>query len=494
MSIKSIIRAIQKRGLGDNAVSTMEDRAASQQRQKIRRSLARDWNLNGLSTKRRIQAKRAIKKISRRGKVYNADVKLGKKEEALLHRRMRESKVLNNLFPSRLSAGGWQLLKDRDPSKDVIIDLEKFSFLDDPQATLNGFKQIAEAEALAAGAKINFQDKYCLDVSPYMLLTEIWHRMMPVFEGGKMDIPVQKALAAVGVLQEMNIGVAGLSDLEDVWSFPLERRRAAGESRSRTREIDAQRREVVIDQFCDAVDDWFDKIDMELTGHGRGWIKNILGELLENAERHSDGDRRDGTWSLSGFMARRQETSGSWTFHVRLGILNLGDTFSESLKRAMPETSDSIDKYVDAMKLKGAVQSVETLRTLAGLQDGVTCVPEVDRDGRGGYGLQEMLELVSELGATEVEDWKPRVTIISGGACIQLRHPYIMGERKDDANGARVLWCNDLNSIEVVPDPSYVYDLNVPLPGTAISIGFTLDEQYYNPADSGGHSDGIDKS
>ena len=41
----------------------------------------------------------------------------------------------------------------------------------------------------------------------------------------------------------------------------------------------------------------------------------------------------------------------------------------------------------------------------------------------------------------------------------------------------RVQWFNEKNSATIPPDPEYVFDLDAKLPGTAISIGFSLDPE-----------------
>ena len=244
-----------------------------------------------------------------------------------------------------------------------------------------------------------------------------------------------------------------------------------------------QSRELAADYFCDAINQWLGRpeIKLELNQNGNAWIKGLLGELLENAERHSDGDRRDGSWAISGFLARRQqEGSENWHYRAHIGIVSIGDTFDKSLSRALPDMQDQMNQYVHRMKAQHAPQSHETLKTLIALQDGVTCAAEADTAGRGGYGLQDMLEFVNLLGGTSSGDHQPRVTIISGSSCIMLRTPYIIGNRNEGPTSPRVLWCNENNSNKDVPDESYVFDLSPGLPGTAISIGFILDPEYFN--------------
>lgn len=439
--------------------------------------------MRGLSNRERADRERAIRKIARKRirALKRGGIRLSLSDNLLLLQRLRPSKLLDRLYPERLNEGVWLDLRSRRPDIAAApIKLENFSFLDDPVSTIVGLRKVAEAEARSAIARIDFCDEHCLDVVPFMLLAECWSEMLPVFEGGRMNIPMQKVLAAVGVQHAMGIGLGGVTEFSDVWTFPLYRRRRKGTTSSRTPFLDAQTREIATDHFCAALDEWLSQLDISLNSRGVAWIKQILGELLENAERHADGDRGDGPWAVSGFMARREEGNDKEViFRAHIGIVNLGDTFSESLMRATDSVRRALDEYVLLMRNLGALQSAATLRTLAALQDGITCDPEADNDDRGGYGLQEMLDLVSLLGHTPVSDRLPRITIVSGSSCIRLRHPYLKGTRMDGPDSPRVLWCNNTNSRNQPPDPSFVFDLQPGLPGTAISIGFVLDPSYF---------------
>lgn len=313
-----------------------------------------------------------------------------------------------------------------------------------------------------------------------------------------MEPPVQKVLSVVGLQSALRIQFNGVDNYSNVWSFPLQRRRPRGSSSSKRAALDVQKREVVADRFCDALDRWLEQpeISRELNQEGRGWIKNILGEILENAERHSDGYRQDGEWSVSGFMVRRKDReTDAWFYKVFIGIVSIGDTIYQSFERASSEIKEKIKTYIKRMHSRGCRISAETLTTLVALQDGVTSVSEADEQGRGGYGLQEMLDLVNILGNTEHETLKPRVTIISGRSCIKLRTPYVRGQRMGSEMSPRVLWCNDANSNADPPDERFVFDLACGIPGTVISIGFILDPDYLNGSDSpDGAGDACDRT
>lgn len=496
-SLKDLIQRIQRqRSASAENGSDFNDHILHKKMAKERRRIEKDWQVSGLERVARTGFKRRAKDIVRRRyKSKQSFQETSLEQRVLLLRTKRPSILLDFLYPQRNHKNGWLEMPRRDPTRETVIKLRDFSLLENPKGTMDGLRRIAEAEATVLEAKIDFEDTYCLDVTPFMLLMECWGQMLPVFEGGKMERPMQKVLVALGIPQAMGISVNAVTDFDNVWAFPLCRRRGAGSTKSKAPFTDVQTREIANDEFCISLDEWLNEVGMELTDKGVSWIKNILGELLENAERHSDGDRMDGTWSVSGCMVRREDqATGEWKLQVYIGIANLGDTFSQTLDRAGQEVQQKLAAYVKDMRKIGAVQSDETLRTLAALQDTVTCVADADEADRGGYGLQEMIELVNALGGTQDSQRKPRITIVSGSSCIQLRDPYIRGQRVGGEHEPRLLWCNEENSRHRAPDQGYVYDLDTVLPGTAISIGFSLDEDYYSRIREQGGDDGHSQS
>lgn len=399
----------------------------------------------------------------------------------LLAHRYKESKLLSGLIADRKQ--NWlPLLKRTRPDASVEIEIQNFSFIDNPIETLRAIKAIALAECRCVNSYIHFKDDFCQDVAPYLVLAEAWPAMAHIFRGGKMNLPVQKMIDAVGLRKSLGMTFKGLSNHDDLWAFPIQRRRPTGSSTSKDRFLAPQSHEKVTDRFCDAIDDWLGRpeINQSLTIEGRGWIGGIITEMLDNAERHADPENKDGEWSIAGFMARRIEDDEP-VYRCYLAFMSIGATISESLLTCLPSTAGQIQNYCDRhARYDGYGPSVEALRTLYALQDTVTRDPEADSNGRGGFGFQEVMRFVHELGGTSKPGREPRITIISGSACIQLRPPYIMGTRAATAGSPRVLWCNAENSPMVAPDPAFVFDMQERLAGTIISVAFTLDPDYLN--------------
>ena len=395
----------------------------------------------------------------------------------LLAAPFRSSPLLDGLLQNRREL--WRSARTRmRPKVMTEIKLDVFSFLDDPEMTMRALKRIAQSECEDLEALINFPDGFCTDIAPYLVLSELWPTMAPVFRGGHMSVPTQKVIEAVGLRKALDMRLRGVTDLRDIWAFPLQRRRPADTSTSVDRYLEPQSREKVADRFCDAVDVWLGRpeIRRELTPEGRAWITSIIGELLDNAERHARPVTKDGDWSTAAFLARRNEGSET-VYRCYMAFLSVGETIGESLRTCAPRVGRELDRYCNMHEtLAKRGQSRDTLRTLFALQDGVTR----DDDDRGGVGFQEVMQFVNELGGTPKQGHEPRITIVSGSSCITLKPPYILGQRRDDPSDPRVIWFNPENSPTVPPDRAHVFDLSERFGGTIISVAFTLDPDYLN--------------
>jgi hypothetical protein len=337
-------------------------------------------------------------------------------------------------------------------------------------------KQLAAIGCTATNARLHFKDSHCLDIGAYLVLGEVWPCLSPFFSGGRMAPTIQKVMEGVGLRRLMNMRLRAVRDLNDIWAFPVRQRRPFGEHRSEKWIFEAQRDQVAADELCDAVDEWLGVPDPphELTEEGRAWISTIILELLNNAQRHSDPETGDGSWAVAAFMAKTSK-NGVDVFQCHIGILSVGATIHESLRTCSPATAKDLDDYV-ALHSRTKI-SVETLRTVVALQDGVTRDPAASAHHRGGVGLQDVLELVSLLGGTSSPGREPRLTIVSGRSCISLKSPYMVGARKSEG-GPRVLWFNRSNVVSDPPDGLHVYDLPEHFAGTIISVVFTLDGAY----------------
>jgi len=399
------------------------------------------------------------------------------------------SLLLDRLDPDRPRK--WRKILARRYRREFLrVSLKDFDFLDNPVGTIKQLIALSTAEREEVSAYLDFEDKHCHDIGAFLVMAEIWPQLSQIFLGGRMGAPVQKVLDAVGLGRELKIRLNAVSDHKDVWPFEIRRRRTRGTTSSEFAQLQPQGREQLNDRLVELMDRWLavasaniggdTEMIWELSGQGRANIANMIGEILDNAERHSV-EGGDGDWSMAAFMAKRTRPDGPPQMKCYLSFLSVGRSIAETLENAPAQMKEFCAGYARAHARAG--QSYETLTTIAALQDGITSVHDAARSLRGGTGLQDTLEFVGELGGAPQPTADVRVTIVSGMSCIRLRHPLLVGRR--DKNDRRVQWCNAANDPLYPPDYDVAFDLPAHFAGTLVSVAFTLDPSLFVPEDDG---------
>ncbi|MHA3977430.1 hypothetical protein ACW9UR_07095 [Halovulum sp. GXIMD14794] len=432
-----------------------------------------------------IARKRFAKKKSRQLIVR---AKRGLASEAILRNthvdillsKKKESFLLSGLKPNRDDA--WRGIGTRIRTRKCRrIEVKNFSFLRHPVETVNSLAELAEAEADCLAANIDFGDFQCLDIGPWLVFAVMKPDMAPIFVGGQISNPMSKVVVALGLHKALSISVSPTwSGEKDIWAFPLQRRRAAGASLSPTMHLEPQSHEKVGDLLCEQISSWLTaSADQELTSYGRRIVKIIVGETLDNAERHSRPDYpNDGDWMVSGMMVRRPNGLGE-TFHCQLAFLSVGSSISETISTCPPSIKARMEEYVKRHKraLASYRFSEEHLRTLFALQPEVTRDAEAFNEGRGGTGFSDIISLFADLAGIESGENDATLAVVSGRSCLHIRFPYCAS---DEANGhkARETWLNDINSPAEPPNLENVVELPREIRGTLVTMGFSLDRDY----------------
>lgn len=403
--------------------------------------------------------------------------------EVLAFRR-RASTIVDHLNPDR--AKKWLGPLDRAKKGATLeITLENLSFVDHPDTALDAIVALLRAEMGAREIRVHFDDDRCLDISPYLILGLLWGEMVPIFSGGRITNEMQKVIEAVRLRTALKMRrFPFLRPIEDVHAFPVHRRRPANSSRSPTRYLDPQTREKVQDNFVETLNDWLgqDGVDEELTPDGRANIKNIIGEVLDNAERHSVPVSMDGDWTFGGFMAVRTEEDGTQRYHCSIAFISIGASIADSLQTSSAAVAQAVDAYVARHR---HITPIAVLRTVMAVQDGITRVAQSSDENRGGTGFQEVFDMVCELGATDKDGCDPKITIISGEACLKLHHPYFQGVRaENDPYAPREIWFNEANDSQLPPDASHAFALKRSFPGTIVTMSFYLDGGHLRGGDN----------
>lgn len=433
---------------------------------KLRRMILRREQRSSRSPSR---SKKVVRKIVIRRR---AEKRVRYSKEALLA-RFQDSEILECLVPNRKAL--WRKLTRR--RQGVRVSCKNFSLIDNPIATLNVLRNIAVAECEAVGFSIDFEDRYVDDVGPYLLLGAMRQNMAPVTAGGRVSGPIAKVLEAVGLHEFLRMRSLRKVPIDDVWPLPLRERRASGTSSSKNIAVEPTTVEITADQLVRQVDSWLGKVDPpeELTLYGSGKIKGMIGEILNNAERHGRLGG-DGDWVTAGFMARRQMSVRGDTQYLHichLSLMNTGRSFAETIRDAPAEIVEQIDRY--ASLHQGCGLSANTLSTVFAMQDGISRILQGDGNPSGGTGMMDIVEFANEVGRIPAPDMRPKVVIISGRSYIKFDGAYSRGQ--PDGTGRRLQWFNPRNDVMGAPDNDFVMDLPYAFPGTLITMRFVLDGQ-----------------
>lgn len=399
-------------------------------------------------------------------------------EQELLHAEYRESPLLSSFLPKR--AKSW--ISPTNRKLTTSISATNFSLLDDPKSTLKTLADIVRFEGIAKSARLNFDDKRVLDVSPYLLLGLLSSRMAPFISGGKISHGTQKVIEAVELrdfigIEPFNNG----HDRLDVWPFSLQRRHPQSDTSAVAGEsISFQK---LSDRLVDAVNEWLAALPepRTLSGEAMGQISNIATETLNNAERHSR-DGGNGDWVVAGFMARRRvdedgETYPSYSldhwYDCHLAFVNRGRPICDAVMTTpSSDVKSQILDYQKRHKSKSGC-SKETLATAFAMQDNISSKPH----NAGGKGMMTIVEVTNALSLKDIEVKKPKITILSGKSCLMFRGEYCGFHRLDGERAGRTQYFNPSQDIEKPPSNEHVFDLDVQFPGTVIAVRFTLDPE-----------------
>lgn len=396
--------------------------------------------------------------------------------------RYAQSILLNGLVPDRRK--NWVSVATRLKTRvRDEIDVTDFSFLTHPVRTMAMFAKIAEAESKALAVRVNFDDPKCTDIGPWLLLSVMRQKMAPIFTGGRMENSLSKVISELQLDTALRMQVSPLfSDEKEIWAFPVQRRREAGSSsKDNNFHLPPQKAEKVGDELCAAVNVWIDEcVGQELTRSGRNLVKKIVGESLDNAERHSRPEHEnDGDWMTSGFMARRQRDDGKSLFRCHLAFLSVGSSVAETVATCDPKIRQQMDNYCNMHRssLKGMKFADEHLRTVFALQDTVTRDRTATAERRGGTGFGDVIHFFGDLAGSDGQTSDATLAVVSGRTCIHIGFPHvdnvgpILGKPRN-------IWLNDENSSKVPPDQKNVFELENDFCGTLITMGFTLDPDY----------------
>ena len=208
----------------------------------------------------------------------------------------------------------------------------------------------------------------------------------------------------------------------------------------------------------------------ELTADAEDNLYKVIGEILINAEEHSDMNKR---YSIGYFQTAGDSLADCEEGIFNLVIFNFGQTIYEKFKD--PDCPNQT--VVNQMKLLSEAYTSrnffmtskfeeETLWTLYSLQEGVTS----HKDWKRGNGSIRFIDSFFKLKGNSTHDQVSKMTIMSGNARIVFDGTYAIiekpktGQRKP----SKLMTFNNSGGFDEQPDKKFVNFADNYFPGTMI--------------------------
>jgi hypothetical protein len=234
-------------------------------------------------------------------------------------------------------------------------------------------------------------------------------------------------------------------------------------------------REIDITQTVDYIINCLKVMNKTLTGPAETNLYKVIGEVIINADEHSDTTNR---YSIGYFENAQTENEKFGIFN--LSILNFGNTFYETFKNDSCENLEVLSQMKE-LSAKFTRRNLffnrefeeETLWTLYALQDGVTRISDWDR----GNGAIRFIESFYNLKGNDVYDNISKMVITTGHTRIIFDGTYKPIEKIRGSEGKmyKMMTFNKSGNIEEKPDSNFVkYEPNY-FPGTLISVKIRID-------------------
>jgi len=351
---------------------------------------------------------------------------------------------------------------------------KRFSFIEAPDEAIAVLNDLVRFSLQSRTKKIVVHQEdcvlidHCAESAATALAVQAHGWPMVRFQGTFPTSEEQRDIVrATGLPSRLGIN---LSEPDGFLKFPLQHERRARGTAERS-----SIKEVLASEVAKHVNTCLNEYHWELTDASKMYLISLVGEILENAEEHSQRD----DWWIAGYLRRKSEVSYG---DCHITIFNFGRTLAESLQDLPADSMlrGRIDSLVRQHK-KGFFSggwTEENLWTLYALQGGVSRLNQ-GRDTLGGdrgTGTVQMIEFFQHLGSSTVAEQPPKMCVVSGSTHILFDGTYKM-KRQKTANGevAEIIAFNKQNDLRKAPDPKYVRNLKKPFPGTLISLRFYID-------------------
>lgn len=277
---------------------------------------------------------------------------------------------------------------------------------------------------------------------------------------------IKKVLFSIGAFRNIK-GVK--IDFDDIITYPLRIGDKNKKDYSKKREVD-------ITEMVDYIIACLNKMGRNLTPDAEKNLYKVIGEVIINAEEHSNTSRR---FAIGYFEERNEENKHYGIFN--LAILNFGNTIYDTFTspdcknlEVVEQMKDLSAKYTKNRLFKKAEFEEETLWTLYALQEGVTR----KADWKRGNGSIRFIDSFFKLKGDTNCDNISKMIITSGNTRIIFNGEYSIVEKERGPNKEKykMMTFNKAGDIEEKPDNKFVTFANNYFPGTLITAKIFIDE------------------
>jgi hypothetical protein len=302
------------------------------------------------------------------------------------------------------------------------------------------------------------------------LTTRIAGRQMRLMGRYPSSSDGRRFLRSIGIIKYLKVSHEFLTEEEqsDLEIYVAHRRQGSEDvvfGRSDRKSEETRR-------FVDHINKCLARNGRRLSGEGIEKLSMYTGEVLANAEEHS----QRGEWLLAGYLDNAAEGH-----FCEIAVLSFGKTIAATFRELDLDSYPmrQVGPYVVAHGERGFFSQgwgPDDLLTLVALQGGISCRNESDEmtRGQGTIDLITFFEKMHE--ECQGKDVKGcQMAIFSGHTHILFDGTHKL---KRDSTGRDVIAFNKLNSLEDPPDDNYVRHVESAFPGTAISIRFPLQSAY----------------
>jgi hypothetical protein len=369
----------------------------------------------------------------------------------------------------------------------VVAIPEKFSFISDPDETLDTLVQLRRVLELESLERVRLDYSRCqsLDLCASVVqdVLALTGRRQAKFRGRSISVDgtfsasseINLMLVSSGILAHLRHPISKSVPSAVKERLKFSRLRVGAPSPPNV----TSETELASTALANFFDDCLRSEHHQLKPFWKSNLIQLITEVLDNAEEHGSGDRR---WYTIGYYNRNEDPVEGGDCHIVL--FNFGDSIYESLNR--DDTSSSLKMQIGTLahehRSKGffailgkyidvywPIWQEESLWTLYALQEGVSRFTNQSSGIDRGNGTVKMIEFFSELASG-----RPQMALVSGKTHILFDGKYSIAPIEVDGEIRKVIAFNKDNNLRERPDPDYVRSLRNHFPGTLISLNFQL--------------------